>query len=621
MSDRNVVKLETLPKMPIADNRGTSKLRVAAYARVSKDHEEQQTSFEAQVDYYTSLITANPQWQFVKVYADEGISGCRADKRSGFQEMIADCDNGLIDLILTKSVSRFARNTVDSITAIRHLRELNIGVMFEKENIMSLDSKGEFMLTLMSSLAQEESRSISENVRWGQRKRFADGKSSLAYSRFLGYDQGTDKYEMVVNEEQARIVRNIFRMCLQGHTPHTIAMKLTEAGIPTPGGCEKWNQQTVRRMLKNEKYKGDALLQKDFTVDFLTKRTKKNCGELPQYYVEGDHEAIIAPWLFDYIQEYIEEKRRFGDTPYHTGFSGLRMYSGRIICGKCGMQFGPRPWHSTSYNNPVWQCRNRFNESVNCKTVNVYDAYLHVITHGMAIERIKQMPKVTKNLMSCVEEVVGTDRMESIKLAIKKILQETTWKLWSDEDDLVLVIEQIIVNEDGSIAFRWIDGKETRMQMETFKPSLYFSEKKVISSEVKATEKPSVSLQDKRHKDQVLELRKIGTSYGQIAKTLDMNLNTVKAICRRNREKEQRVFGNCLYCGKPVEQIAKRKQKKFCCDKCRNQWWNEHLDKVEKKAYYEISCKNCGKVFTVYGDRQRKYCCRECYIEDRFGRN
>ena len=157
------------------------------------------------------------------------------------------------------------------------------------------------------------------------------------------------------------------------------------------------------------------------------------------------------------------------------------------------------------------------------------------------------------------------------------------------------------------------------MQMETFKPSLYFTERKIISPELKAAEKPSVSLQDKRHKDQVLELRKIGTSYGQIAKTLDMNLNTVKAICRRNREKEQRVFGNCLNCGKPVEQIAKRKQKNFCCDKCRNQWWNKHLDKVEKKAYYEISCKNCGKVFTVYGDRQRKYCCRECYIADRFG--
>lgn len=124
---------------------------------------------------------------------------------------------------------------------------------------------------------------------------------------------------------------------------------------------------------------------------------------------------------------------------------------------------------------------------------------------------------------------------------------------------------------------------------------------------------------EQQGKDQVLELRKIGTSYGQIAKTLDMNLNTVKAICRRNCEKEQRVFGNCLNCGKPVEQIAKRKQKKFCCDKCRNQWWNEHLDKVEKKAYYKISCKNCGKTFTVYGDRQRKYCCRECYIEDRFG--
>lgn len=239
MSDRNIIKLAPIPNMPSINNKVIRKLRVAAYARVSTDHEDQQTSFEAQVNYYTDLIERNPQWEFVKVYADEGISGCRADKRDGFQKMIADCDKGLIDLILTKSVSRFARNTIDSITTIRYLQEKNIGVMFEKENIMTLDGKGEFLLTLMSSLAQEESRSISENVRWGQRKRFADGKSSLAYSRFLGYDRGAEKYEMGINEEQARIVRMIFRMCLQGYSPHTISQKLTDAGISSPSGCKK----------------------------------------------------------------------------------------------------------------------------------------------------------------------------------------------------------------------------------------------------------------------------------------------------------------------------------------------------------------------------------------------
>ena len=535
MIDRNIIKLAPIPKMPSVNNKVIRKLRVAAYARVSTDHKDQQTSFESQVDYYTKMIAENPQWEFVKVYADEGISGCRTDKRDGFQKMIADCDKGLIDLILTKSVSRFARNTVDSITTIRHLREKNIGVMFEKENIMTLDAKGEFLLTLMSSLAQEESRSISENVRWGQRKRFADGKSSLAYSRFLGYDKGAEKYEMVVNEEQARIVRMIFRMCLQGYSPHTISLKLTDAGIPSPGGCDKWNSSTIRRILSNEKYKGDALLQKEFTIDFLTKKTKKNCGELPQYYVEGDHEAIIAPWLFDYVQEYMASRREFYDASCCGRCSGVRLYSSKIICGKCGNQFGVRPWHSTTYNNLVWQCRSRYDNTVKCKTINIYDAYLHIITHSLAIERIKLMPRVVENLLLCAEAIVGAKRTKTLNAAVQKILKEITWKLWSDEDDLALVIERFIVDEDGKVTMRWIDSKETQMQMEAFKPSVYFTEKMQSKPSVKTQKKEVKPKQNKmdEQKRQIIALRNKGVSYGQIAEKLDMNLNTVKSVCRR----------------------------------------------------------------------------------------
>lgn len=266
MKDRRITKLIPIPKLVNVNNEPIKKKRVAAYARVSTDNLEQQTSFASQVDYYTKLIAEHPKWEFVKVYADEGISGCRADKREGFMEMISDCEKGLIDLILTKSVSRFARNTVDFITTIRNLKAKGIGVFFEKENILTLDSKGEFLITLMSSLAQEESHSISENVCWGQRKRFADGKSSIAYSRLLGYDQGTKKYEMVVNEKQAVTVRGICRLCLQGYTPHGIARMLTEDGIPSPAGLDNWNAGTIRRMLENEKYKGDALLQISFTL-------------------------------------------------------------------------------------------------------------------------------------------------------------------------------------------------------------------------------------------------------------------------------------------------------------------------------------------------------------------
>lgn len=217
--------------------------------------------------------------------------------------MVEDCLAGRIDLVRTKSISRFTRNTVDTVTTIRKLKDKGVGVYFEKENIFTTDSKGEFLLTIMSSLAQEESRSISENVTWGQRKKMADGKVSIAYSRFLGYDRGEEKYTMVINEEQAVTVRWIFHMFLQGYTSHTIAQFLTADGVPTPCGCDTWNSMTVRRMLSNEKYKGDALLQKEFTVDYLRKKLKKNEGELPQYYVKEDHEPIISPWLFDYVQK------------------------------------------------------------------------------------------------------------------------------------------------------------------------------------------------------------------------------------------------------------------------------------------------------------------------------
>jgi DNA invertase Pin-like site-specific DNA recombinase len=275
MEDRIITQIAPLPKPATFKDTTKAILRVAAYARVSTDHEDQQSSLEAQTEYYKKLISERPGWQFVRIYVDDGISGLRTEHREGFNRMIEDCLAGTVDLVLTKSISRFARNTVDSVSTIRKLKEKGIAVYFEKENIYTMDSKDEFLLTIMSSLAQEESRSISENVTWGQRKRMADGKVSLAYSRFLGYDKGADKYTMVVNEEQAVTVRRIFRMFLQGYTPHRIAAILTEDNVTAPSGGNEWNQQTVRRMLSNEKYKGDALLQKEFTVDFLQKKRKK----------------------------------------------------------------------------------------------------------------------------------------------------------------------------------------------------------------------------------------------------------------------------------------------------------------------------------------------------------
>ncbi len=223
--------------------------------------------------------------------------------------MIADALAGKIDLIVTKSVGRFARNTVDSLTTIRKLKENGVECYFEKENIWTFDGKGELLITIMSSLAQEESRSISENCTWGLRKRFADGKVTVPFQRFLGYDIGPNG-ELIVNKEEAETVRQIYQLFLQGKTYNSIAKILTDDGIKTPGDKDKWSIGTVKSILSNEKYKGDAMLQKSYTVDYLTKKTKVNEGEIPQYYVEGDHEAIITLETFDMVQRELEKRGR-----------------------------------------------------------------------------------------------------------------------------------------------------------------------------------------------------------------------------------------------------------------------------------------------------------------------
>lgn len=270
------------------------KRRVCAYARVSTNSDEQETSYEAQVDYYQKYIQAHNEWEYVGIYADEGVTGTSTKRRNGFKEMMNNALEHKIDLILAKSVSRFARNTVDTLTNIRMLKDNGVEVYFEKENIWTFDSKGEVLLTIMSSLAQEESRSISENVTWGIRKRFSDGKYYMAYKHFLGYEKGPDG-SIVINEEQAEIVRFTYRRFLEGATARNICNELEKQLILTPGGKEKWSPSTVLSILSNEKYKGAALLQKTYISDFLSKKVKKNNGKLPQYYVENGHAPIIIP--------------------------------------------------------------------------------------------------------------------------------------------------------------------------------------------------------------------------------------------------------------------------------------------------------------------------------------
>ena len=312
----------TLNRFTATPIRAEIKKRVAAYARVSTDDEEQQNSYESQISHYTRYIQEHEGWIFAGMFSDEGISGTQTKHRNGFNAMIRSAMAGEIDLIITKSVSRFARNTVDTLTTVRQLKAIGVEVYFEKEQIYTLDSKGELLITIMSSLAQEESRSISENVTWGMRKRFADGKVALPYKQFLGYQKGPDGLPEIV-PEQAEVVRLIYRMFMEGKAPSYIARHLTEQNIPSPAGKEKWRPETVRSILTNEKYKGDALLQKTFRTDFLTKKSKVNEGEVPQYYVDHSHPAIIDPAMFDAVQIEMKKRsnqRRRNYTPHN--FSG-----------------------------------------------------------------------------------------------------------------------------------------------------------------------------------------------------------------------------------------------------------------------------------------------------------
>lgn len=407
MAKRVTTIMPTLARFteaPIAEHR---KRKVAAYARVSTDSDEQFTSYEAQIDYYTQYIKARDDWEFIQVYTDEGITGTSTKHREGFKQMVADALEGKIDLIVTKSVSRFARNTVDSLTTIRQLKDKGVECFFEKENIWTFDGKGELLITIMSSLAQEESRSISENCTWGQRKRMADGRVSVPFDHFLGYDRG-EHGELVINEEQAKTVRVIYDLFLQGLTPHTIANRLTAMGILTPRRKAKWNQGTVRSILTNEKYKGDALMQKCYTADFLTKKQVPNNGVLPQYYVEGDHEAIIPPETFELVQQEML-RRNNRDNRY----SGVDIFASRIVCGECGSYYGAKVWHSNSkYRRIIYRCNHKYHDGKTCSTPNLTEDEIKLSFVAAVNRLIANKDEVIANLEGMCQTLFETETLE-----------------------------------------------------------------------------------------------------------------------------------------------------------------------------------------------------------------
>jgi len=351
-------------------------LRVAAYCRVSTTLEQQETSYEAQVSYYTEKIKSNPNWKFAGIYADDGKSATNTKKRDDFNTMIEDCMAGKIDMVITKSVSRFARNTVDSLQNIRKLKEKNVAVFFEKEGVNTLEGTGELLITILSSQAQEESRNLSENTRWGLVRRFENGIVSVNHNKFLGYTKDKNS-ELVIVPEEAELVRRIFRLYLEGSSIVQITKILESEGITTVTGLTKWCPGVINKMLSNEKYMGDVLQQKTYTIDFLTKKRVKNKGIVPQYYIEDDHEAIIPKELYYQVQE--EKARRASLSKTAVARSAKQekeksKYSSKfaltdiMVCKECGQPYRRQVWSKYGQKSAVWRCENRLkNGTKNCK--------------------------------------------------------------------------------------------------------------------------------------------------------------------------------------------------------------------------------------------------------------
>ena len=454
----------------LAENLEQKKKRVAAYCRVSTDQEEQLSSYEAQVNYYTNYIEKHPDYEFAGIYADEGISGTTTKKREQFNRMIEDCKAGKIDMIITKSISRFARNTLDCLNFVRQLKDLGIGVTFEKEAIFTLDSKGEVLLSILSSLAQDESRSISENSTWGIRRRFEQGKLHVNHTKFLGYDKDKNG-NLVVNEKQAKIVRRIYKEFLDGKGANRIARDLELGGVANWNGKAKWYEGSIRKMLTNEKYKGDALLQKTYTVDFLSKKRADNNGEVPQYYVEDSHPAIIDKEMWEAVQLEMERRRNFA---LQYGIQKLEYattsnpFAGRVICGSCGQVFGRKVWNSTDdrFRRIIWRCNGKYpaKGEKGCGSRHIDDGVLYQAFVDVFNAMVEQKEYFLEKWKGMRESDSSLQRYKAKQFA--KIIADRGRIKEFDVELYFALTEKVVVHGEGRLMVVLLDGTEVECTVE-----------------------------------------------------------------------------------------------------------------------------------------------------------
>lgn len=377
---RDVLVIEATKPYITNDLKPKENLRVCAYARVSTNQLDQINSYNAQIEEYSKRIKENPNWEFAGLYSDEGISGTSYKNRKGFNKMLKDARAGLIDKILVKSISRFSRNTIDSLSIVRELRNIGVEVFFEKENISSLDSKVDFHLTIFSSIAQEESRNISENIKWGIRKGFKRGKMRVDTNRFLGYDKDKDG-NLVINPEQAETVQYIFMLYLLGESYNGISRHLLKEGRLNGAGKISWGISSIKKMLLNEKYVGDLILQKTVTVDYLTRKTIVNNGEAPKYYIKDNHPAIISRELFDAVGDLIKNKNTHGKNRINANKYPL---SGLVYCSRCGRKLVRNHYRYKTHTRIVLTCKNNGMNTQRCSMYPIDNDSLYILVDRVA---------------------------------------------------------------------------------------------------------------------------------------------------------------------------------------------------------------------------------------------
>ena len=414
-----------IPPKPEVVQASKRQLRVAAYCRVSTDDEEQLTSYEAQKNYYTDKIMTNKEWTMAGIFADEGITGTSARKRPEFLRMIRQCKQGKIDIVLTKSISRFARNTVDCLNYVRALKELGIAVIFEKENMNTLEIDSEILITMLGAFAQSESESISANVRWGKRQAMKEGKAIINYKHLYGYRKGADGRPEII-PEQAEIVRKIYDLFLCGTPIRGILEYLSANNIPNISGESQWAKNAVSSILRNEKYCGDVLLQKTYIDDCINKKVKKNTGQLPMYLVQNHHEGIISRETFDAVQAEFA-RRSAGKSPSKknapTGrsrYSSKYALSDRLYCGECGTRYQRCTWRNRDGSKRiVWRCVSRVDYgSKYCHNSPTLDEEpLHRAILAAINSAVKDEDSIIYNLKSAMEKELAPVAGQQLSLS------------------------------------------------------------------------------------------------------------------------------------------------------------------------------------------------------------